>query len=370
MANKLKLLTTKTIIVILVACAIAIYLLALAANSYLAEERKVHWISDMVFPFLVGLLSSVIAVLFNVRPIKEMLAAEQRERQLKSLSKFWTPGERSAALAVGGGSPRMKFYVIFGSNEKGETDRDPDPVCRYSVVYCVSRIAKVLELVHGADVEVTPVLLTRDEAIPEVCFRNGHVVILGGQLRLPPFKDLNFGLKVPYYHYNQDQFSSSDFKPYYMQRNFQEEPTNARDLLYGALNTENRVVADFGTITRVCIEDRLLVLFNGNHGPGLLAGVLAATSHQGSAQSAKLITALESPEGKSGIQWVVECVALGNQKGSLNLSNLGLDGVSSLTVRDPVTFYVERKQYDAATATCSKRSSPAQARSEKEGGAA
>lgn len=212
---------------------------------------------QVVIPFVVGFLSSAAVVALGVRSLKEYQRELERKRVVGELARFWTTRGASSV-----------FHVVFGA----ERHQDKlEPRLGYAQAYGVAELVSILDEVFRGRVRVNPIPVQPGQSVPAGLF-DDHVIMLGGELSLPQFGTLCRRLEVPYYQYD---LSANDPNRRFVTKGDQLPLEDIRSRVVAG-----RLIADVGTVTRVVNPDNgnLVVLYNGNHGAGLLGAILSTTN--------------------------------------------------------------------------------------------
>jgi len=214
------------------------------------------FVDAVVIPFVVGLASSAIVVLIGVRSIKEYIRERERRQALGLLEDFWsTPGGSNV------------FNVVFGAEWHGRGG-EIEPRFGYAQAYGVSELIDCLDTVFDTKAVVRLVVVKRTDPLPAQLYEE-NLVVFGGEASISQFGAISKALDVPYYQYNLDLNS----------RSFKTAASRIPREVISSDTKDGQLLADIGTVTRLMnpANRRLVVLFNGNYGAGLLGGVLAVT---------------------------------------------------------------------------------------------
>ncbi len=213
-------------------------------------------VNQVLVPFLIGIGSSAIVVLFGVRSLKAYIKDRDRKKLNEKLGAFWRCPSSSRV-----------FHVVYGASRTERTN-EPDPLVRYSITYGVSQIINSLNLIYGQSAVVKHHILRSTDRIDPSIF-DDHVIILGGEISIMQFGDISRALSVPYYQYELDL----ENRKLITHRSISPKEELSSTLENGAL------VSDIGTVTRLVNPkgSNLVVLFNGNYGAGLLGSILFVT---------------------------------------------------------------------------------------------
>jgi len=213
-------------------------------------------VDAVLIPFVVGLASSAIVVLIGVRSIKEYIREGERRRNLGLLPEFWsTPGGSKV------------FNVVFGAEWQGR-EGEIEPRFGYAQAYGVSALIDCLGAVFDTRAVVRLIVVKKTDRLSSQLFEE-NLVVFGGEESISQFGAISKALDVPYYQYKLDLNS----------RSFETPASRPPREVVCSDTKDGQLIADIGTVTRLVNPSnrRLLVLFNGNYGAGLLGGVLAVT---------------------------------------------------------------------------------------------
>ncbi|HEX8891309.1 MAG TPA: hypothetical protein VF779_19330, partial [Pyrinomonadaceae bacterium] len=108
----------------------------------------------------------------------------------------------------------------------------------------------------------------KDDPLPARLFEE-NLVIFGGELSINQFGAISRAFDVPYYQYNLDLDS----------RSFETSASRPPKEVISSDTKDGQLLSDIGTVTRLVnpANRRLVVLFNGNYGAGVLGSILAVT---------------------------------------------------------------------------------------------
>jgi len=219
--------------------------------------------TNVLIPLVVNLVSSVVIVLLGVRSIKDYIRDVDRKRSVGMLTQFWSTSRGSNV-----------FNLVFGAEWYGRQG-EIEPRFGYAQAYGVSEVIDCLEAVFEGKAVVHLVVLKKDDPIPTHLFEE-NIVIFGGAASISQFEAISRALEVPYYQYSFDHSN----------RSMETAPARTPKEIIASTVENGELVADIGTVTRLVnpTNRRLVILFNGNYGAGLLGGVIAVTRNGPSIQ--------------------------------------------------------------------------------------
>jgi hypothetical protein len=210
------------------------------------------FLDQFLIPFIVGILSSSIVVLFGVNSLKEFSRKKEREKELGNLRSYWEAGSSS--------------YLIICGKESALNDSEMEPRLGYSEAFGIMLISEILNKLYGNRARVNVKLVDPDEKLG-IDNIDSNVIIFGSELSVNGFRDLSDAAEVPYYQFGIKNDS----------RSFQRKQGESviEELSTIADYEKGKIDFDYGTAVRIKNKTtkNLLVLLNGNHCAGLMAAI-------------------------------------------------------------------------------------------------
>jgi hypothetical protein len=222
-------------------------------------ESLVNWLTDIIIPLVIGVLSSSIVVLIGVQSIKQFMLRREREREIGNLREFWDSGSGSGV-----------FHVICGQEHAADS-AEVEPRLGYSEAFGIMAVRDTLQRIFGNKASVQMIPMEKESELPPALYK-ANLVIFGGELSLNLFGRINRLIEVPYYQYEMDV----------LHRDFQRiQDGVVTERISSIVDFESFALKyDIGTVVRLVnpITRRLIVLLNGNYAAGLVAAITAITS--------------------------------------------------------------------------------------------
>lgn len=214
--------------------------------------------SDFFSSLITGFISSAFVVLFGVQSLKDYIKKIEESKEIGMLQSFWD-------------SSSLIFYIVFGV-ESTQNNDEIEPRFGYAQAIGLSRITSILRRIYGKKITINIVPLLPEDKIPKKCFEQ-NIIIMGGEYSLNIFRELNIGLKVPFYQYELQ----SDNR-YFCRK----ENEVILDTLKSNIDINKKLVKrDLGTIIRIknLKNKNLIILYNGNYSAGLCASILTTVNY-------------------------------------------------------------------------------------------
>ena len=218
-----------------------------------------YFINNLIVPFIIGLASSAVVVLFGVRSIKDHMRETERRRLIGKLEKFWKSQSDSKT-----------FNIVFAAEWSGR-EHETEPRFGYAQAYGVSEIINCLNLVFGIHAVPKLVVVTEEDSLDPRLF-DDNVVMLGGEYSIRKYGEISRAIDVPYYQF---ELCPKDRKMSTAKWCISKEVIFSKTL-------NGHLITDIGTVTRIRNpkNNNLIILFNGNYGAGLLGSILSVTANR------------------------------------------------------------------------------------------
>jgi hypothetical protein len=210
---------------------------------------EVYWFKNLLLPFIVSIIASMIAVFFGIKNLKTYI----NEVKLKKLSVFWSNTKNSNEI----------YNILYTIKYPNGTS----PYVGYAQAKGLQLITETLKNIFGQNVIINTISIEKDDPIDYNYYKN-NLIIFGGEYSLKVFGLISKLLEVPFYQYDIDPekriISNID-----------------RSVSFSSVIDKNKDISkDFGTIVRLINPNngKVIILFNGNYGAGLLASILMVTN--------------------------------------------------------------------------------------------
>jgi len=220
------------------------------------------WRGQLLIPFLINIISGGLIVIIGLKSFQELSKEVIKNRRLGELKKFWTNGNDIFNF-------REKYHIIFGV-DLPEQEEANEPQFKYTQGFGIYEIKRTLEEIHEKEATIELHPLKKGESLEEVFFKD-HVVIIGGKHGVKNFDSFCKTLGIEYLYSTSNEGSRELIKT-------TEGETQVERLI--SRIEDKKIVHDYGTIVRIVNPNsgKLVVIFDGNYGAGMLGAVKFATA--------------------------------------------------------------------------------------------